>query len=125
MWFFPVWGLALWLVATIIIRFTGQHYLHPDHPYLSFFTFLLTVPLIAVATFTVYDWRRVSLPDRPTAAILLCLPGLLLDIPVMVWFERVYPNLEGAAGLFGAWLLWAYALVLISGVVPYTRMWKM
>lgn len=124
MWFFPVWGFLLWLAATIVLRVTGQYYLHPDHPYLSTLAFMLTIPLIALVTIPVYDWRRVNLGDRPTAAILLCLPGLLLDVVVLVQFSTVYPNLEGGEAVFGAWLLWAYSLALISGLVSYNRMWK-
>lgn len=123
-WFFPVWGFLLWLVATVVLRVSGHHYLHPDHPWLATLAFLATIPLIAVVTIPVYDWRRVNLVDRPIAAILLCLPGLLIDVPVLAEFDLVYPNLEGGGALFGAWLLWSYALVLITGLLPYNRMWK-
>lgn len=124
MWFFPVWGVVVWLAATIVVRVSGHYYLHPDHPYLSALAFLLTVPLVGLVTVPVYDWQRVSLLDRPTAAILLCLPGLVLDALVLLLFARVYPNLEGGETVFAAWLVWAYALVLVSGLLSYTRMWR-
>jgi hypothetical protein len=124
MWFFPVWGFLLWLAATVVLRVTGEHYLHPDHPYIAALAFLMTMPLIAVATWPVYDWRRINLFERPRAAVLMCLPGLLLDVVVLVQFSRVFPNLDGGEALLGGWLLWVYALVLITGLVPYTRMWK-
>lgn len=124
MWFFPVWGFLLWLAATVVVRVTGEHFMHPDQPIATALAFLMTIPLIAAVTLPIYDWRRVYLLDRPIAAILLCLPGLLIDVLVLVQFSRVYPNLEGGEAVFGAWLLWAYSLVLLTGIVPYNRMWK-
>jgi hypothetical protein len=54
----------------------------------------------------------------------MSLPGLLIDVLVLVLFADIYPNMEGREGLFGAWLLWAYGLVLISGLLPYNRLWR-
>jgi hypothetical protein len=124
LWFFPAWGFLLWLLATIVIRVTGQHLFDPDQPVIVALVFFGTVPLIAAVTIPIYDWRRVNLQDRPTAAILMALPGLLIDILVLLLFSRVYPNLGDTGNLFGAWLLWAYGLVLISGLLPYNRLWK-
>lgn len=124
LWFFPLWGLLLWLVATVVMRASGHLFMHPDQPWLAALAFLLTVPLIAAVTIPIYDWRRVNLFDRPAAAILMCLPGLLIDVVLLAWFETVYPNLEGGGALFGAWLLWAYALVLLTGLFRVNRMWK-
>jgi hypothetical protein len=124
MWFFPAWGFALWLVATIVVRVVGQHLFDPDQALIVVFVFLGTVPLIAAVTIPIYDWRRLNLQDRPAAAILMSLPGLLIDVVVLLIYGTVYPNLGDTAGMFGAWLLWAYGLVLISGLLPYNRLWK-
>lgn len=124
MWFFPAWGFLLWLLATIVMRVVGHHVLDHEQPIITTLLFLATIPLIAVATVPVYDWRRINLQDRPTAAILMALPGLLIDVPVLLLFSTIYPNLVDAGVLFGAWLLWAYGLVLISGLLPFNRLWK-
>ena len=124
MWFFPIWGFLLWLLATIAMRVVGQHLLDPDQPVIATLMFLGTVPLIAVVTVPVYDWRRVNLQDRPSAAILMALPGLVIDVLVLLLFSTIYPNLGDSGALFGAWLLWAYGLVLITGLLPYNRLWK-
>ena len=124
MWFFPLWGFLVWLIATVIVRISGQHLLDPDQPVIVVFLFLGTVPLIAAVTIPIYDWRQVSLHDRPTAAILMSLPGLLIDVVVLLAFPTIFPNLGDVAGIFGAWLLWAYSLVLITGLLPYNRLWQ-
>jgi hypothetical protein len=125
MWFFPLWGFVVWLLATIVVRVSGQHLFVSDQPVIVAFVFLGTIPLIAAVTIPIYDWRRVNLQDRPTAAILMSLPGVLIDVAILLAFSSVYPNLEDADGLFGAWLLWAYGLVLITGLLPYNRLWKL
>ena len=125
MWFFPLWGFLVWLLATLIVRVSGQHFLDTDEPVIVAFLFLGTIPLIAAVTIPIYDWRKVSLHDRPTAAILMSLPGILIDSVVLLAFSSVFPNLDDVAGIFGGWLLWAYGLVLISGLLPYNRLWKM
>ncbi len=124
MWFFPLWGFLVWLLATLIVRVSGQHFLDTDEPVIVAFLFLGTIPLIAAVTIPIYDWRKVSLHDRPAAAILMSLPGILIDVVVVLMFSTVYPNLGDVAGLFGAWLLWAYGLVLITGLLPYNRLWQ-
>jgi hypothetical protein len=122
MLFFVAWGFLVWAAAIVLLRLTGHYYLHPDHLYLSALTFLVTVPLIALLTWPVYDWRRVYPLDRPRAAIFLALPGMLGDIVVLLLFARVLPNLASGAWLFGAWTLWAYVLVLITGFVSISRL---
>jgi hypothetical protein len=124
LWFFPAWGFLLWLIATVVMRVTGEHLLDPDQVVVTFLVFAGTLPLIAAVTLPIYDWRQVNLQDRPTAAILMSLPGLFIDILVLLLFSRIYPNLGDTGALFGAWLLWAYGLVLISGLLPYNRLWK-
>ena len=60
--------------------------------------------------------------DRPAAAACIALPGMLLDTLSLSFFGSAFPNLHAlsasADALFGAWLLWVYGLILLTGVLP-------
>lgn len=120
--FFVGWGFLLWLIATLFFRIVGQLLLDPGVLALVVATFVLTVPLIAVAVYPAYAFRRLSREDRPPAAICVALPGMLLDVLGLAFFETIFPNLSALSGstdgVFGAWLLWAYGLILITGIFP-------
>lgn len=118
--FFVGWGFLLWLVATIFFRLLGQFLLSAEAPVIVALTFLVTVPLIAAVTYRVYDQRGVEPSERLTAAVCIALPGMLLDVLSFSFFAAAFPNLSeiSAGALFGAWVLWAYGLILISGLFP-------
>jgi hypothetical protein len=63
-----------------------------------------------------------SLPTRDAglrAAVLIVLPGLLLDAGSVLWFRVVFPNLPDSAGmLLASLLLWAYGVALLAAVWP-------
>jgi hypothetical protein len=55
---------------------------------------------------------------RIEAAVLVVLPGILLDTASVLWFPSVFPNLPPSAGLpFAALLLWAYGIALLAGAL--------
>lgn len=120
--FFIGWGFLLWLVATIFFRLLGQFLLDPATIALVATTFVLTVPVIAAATYPVYTMWRLGAAERPAAAAFVAIPGMFLDILSLSFFETAFPNLAAlpasADALFGAWLLWAYGLILLTGFVP-------
>jgi hypothetical protein len=119
MGFFLLWGFVLWLGATIVFRVVGHILLAPEHPIVRLLTFIAAVPLIAVTTYPVYTWRGVRAGQRPAAAVGIALPGMLLDTLAVVFLAAVFPNLPPAAGAaFAAWLLWAYSLILLTGLAP-------
>lgn len=117
--FYLGWGFALWAIATVVLRVAGQHFFDPDNRALMVASFIAVVPLIALTTYPVYRWRHTPLPDRPLAALSMMLPGMLLDVVGVAFFNSIFSNLQEDAGVyFGAWLLWAYSLVLISAILP-------
>ena len=84
--------------------------------------FALTVPLIAVATYPLYMLRGLDGRGRLVAVVYVVLAGMLLDIFSLSFFGAVFPNLSPAAiPYFGAWLLWAYAFILLTGLFPARR----
>lgn len=47
----------------------------------------------------------------------IALPGMLIDTIVLTVFPRVFTNLPVESDrYFGSWLLWAYSLILITGL---------
>ncbi len=114
-----VWiGLAVWLLATLVVRLWGQSVFRSGSTAKWALLFGLTAVAIAVPISVLA--RR--LPTREAglrAAVLIVLPGLLLDTGSVLWFRSVFPNLPEMAGMpFAALLLWAYAIALLAGVWP-------
>lgn len=85
-------------------------------------TFVLTIPLIAAATYPTYAIMKLTATDRSAAAVYIALPSMLLDVLSLSFFETIFPNLfvlsTSAAAVFGTWLLWAYSLILVTGLFP-------
>ena len=118
MFFFVVWGFLLWLGVTVVVRIAGQFFFNADIT-LVLLAFGVTVPLIAVATYPIYSWRNVEPSQRLIAAMYAVLPGMLLDVFVVLFFPYVFPNLlPERVALYSAWLFWGYSLALLTGFVP-------
>lgn len=110
-------GGGIWLIATFIIRRWGQVFFVPTNGVmmgLCFLTFLVTIPLI---THGLVRGLNIPAHQRLSAVLGLALPGLFLDVLTTYWFPQIFPNLTpSAAGPFGAWLLWGYAVMLLTGL---------
>ena len=120
--YYLLWGFLIWLLATLAVRVAGQFLLQPDSVFMMSLLYLATIPVIAAVTYPVYRWQNLNSDRRKEAAMLFVLPGILLDAFVVLGFARAFPNVTGQAdGLFGAWLLWAYGLALLTGFFPRAR----
>lgn len=107
----------MWGAATVMFRLLGQYLLNPQALFPSLFTFVLAVPLIAACTFPAYRLRQLTGQQTLAASILTALPGMVLDIITVTYHDTFFPNLsDEMIPLFSAWLLWAYALILLSGI---------
>lgn len=111
-------GLGLWVVGTLTVRFAGQALFPSDDPGRVAFVFAATVPLLSMVAFAVYSLLDVPPERRLTAAALLVLPGMLLDAGALAAFERLFPDVVPSAPAVGGVLLLAYAVVLLTGIVP-------
>jgi hypothetical protein len=110
-------GLAVWLFATLAIRFGGGG-IFPTSPGLRFAILLVLTALVIGAAISLLV-RQIPTRDRALrAAVLVVLPGILLDTGSVLWFPAVFPNLPAGAGMpFAALLLWAYGIALLAGVL--------
>ncbi|NQD68009.1 DUF5367 domain-containing protein [Bacillus haikouensis] len=111
-----VWGFLLWISATLLFRFFGHMFLIPGNMMLLLITFILTIPLIALAAYPYYYLRKIPESKRLLSSVQIALPGMILDIFSVLYFNNLFTNLHSdSLPLFAAWLLWAYSLLLISG----------
>ncbi|WP_411968605.1 DUF5367 family protein [Haloferax sp. YSSS75] len=109
-------GLAIALLAGLVFRIVGHLVLDPANPLVVGVIFVLTVPLMWGLAVGVFRWRGIEGVERREGAVLLVVPGMLVDAFSTALFSVVYPNMSlAAAGLFGGLLLLAYATVLVAG----------
>jgi hypothetical protein len=110
-----LYGAGIWAVATIALRFAGQHLLRPGD-------WKSTLILFAIS-FLLMAWLVRRLCRRfeprpelwPAGAISIALPTLLLDPFSAAFFPVVFPNMSPeVAGVFGGWMLCCCAGALVG-----------
>jgi hypothetical protein len=110
-----LFGLGIWIGATLALRLAGQHLLRPGDRKGTLILFAVSFPLMAWVARRLC--RTVQLPREqwPAGAISIALPTLLLDPFSSVFFPVVFPNMAPeVAGVFGGWMLWCCAGALVG-----------
>ncbi len=108
-------AFVIWLVATIVLRFTGQYLLYPESLVAIAALLLVSFPLMAFIARRICADAALPREQWPAAGIFLVMPTLVLDTFSTVFFPLVYPNIpEQAAGLFGGWMLCCCAGALLG-----------
>ncbi len=121
-YYYLLWGFLIWLIVTLAVRLIGHFILLPSNLFAITVLYIMTIPMIAAVTYPIYIWQTLTELERKEAAMLFVLPGMLLDAFIVLIFAQVFPNVSMQEdGLFGAWLLWAYSLTLLTGFYPKTR----
>jgi hypothetical protein len=112
-------GVAIWLVATIALRFFGQQLLHPAGLGSTLILFALSFLLMAWLTRRLCARFRLPSVQWLPGAVSLALPTLLLDPFSSAFFPIAFPNIAPEmAGAFGGWMLCCCAGALIGGAIP-------
>jgi Family of unknown function (DUF5367) len=113
-----VCGLAIWIVATAVLRVAGQYLLHPSHwtrTVLLFDASFLLMALIARRLCKRFQLRR---DQWLGGGVSVSLPTLLLDPFSSAFFPTVFPNMAPEmAGVFGGWMLCCCAGALVGVVI--------
>lgn len=113
------WGLTVWFGVAVLVRLAGHVLLSPANPLLVAGFFGAAVPLMAAVTYPVYRRLGLDARTRPRAAALMSLPGMFLDVGLVLGAATAFPRMETAAvANFGAILLFGYAVVLLTGFAP-------
>ena len=114
--FYVGFGFAIWAIATVIFRLFGETFFISENSIVMLLIFVVTGISLYLLTTFILNIRRAQSSESLSAVIFLVLPGMLLDSVVVMSFSRFFPNLnEETAAPFTAWLLFAYAAVLITG----------
>lgn len=117
-----LWGVTVWFAVAVLVRFAGHVLLDPSNPGVVLVFFVSVVPLMALVTYPIYWWFEIPFAARGGAAAVLSLPGMLLDVLLVLSAEAVFPDMTtGAVVNFGAILLFGYAVVLLTGFVSVRR----
>ena len=116
--FFFGMSFLIWLAATVVIRLWGHTFLIPDSNFSMVANFLFSLTCLPLVVFAIFRWKKVPPHQRIEAAVCLAIPGMLLDVVTTYFFTQAFPNVMPTAdGAFGAWLLWGYAIVLLTGLI--------
>jgi Family of unknown function (DUF5367) len=116
--FFFWMSFLIWVIATVIMRLWGHTFFIAENNVSMGGSFLFSLLCLPPIAYGLFQWKKVQPNQRRDAAICLAIPGMLLDVVTTYFFAQVYPNvLPSADGAYGAWLLWGYALVLITGFI--------
>jgi hypothetical protein len=113
--FWITFGLTVWFLTTLAIRFVGQWVFLPDSLWLNLLIFAVSVPAMLALMQMAYLATGVRGTDKFLGACCALAPGLLLDGLLYATHDVVLPNLSSAAaGLVASWLLWCYGWCLVS-----------
>jgi hypothetical protein len=113
--FWIMFGLAVWFLTTLLIRFVGQWVFLPNSLWVNLLIFAVSVPAMFTLMQIAYRVTGVHGTDKFLGACYALAPGLLLDGLLYAAHDVVLPNLSSAAaGLVAAWLLWCYGWCLVS-----------
>jgi hypothetical protein len=108
-----LWGLAIWLLATLALRGAGQ-WLFGGVGVMTLL-FALSVPAMIGLPRWLLVRAGVPAESAATAVIALVAPGLLLDTLSTLAFPWVFPNMpQQRAAVFAAWILFCNAIALAS-----------
>lgn len=119
------WGLLVWAAVAVFLRLFGHVLLYPTRPLVVAGFFVAVVPLMAMVTYPVYRVLGLGAPSRPAAAVVLATPGMVLDVGlVLLAADLVFPTMTSETVVnLGAILLFGYAVVLLTGLVPRRSAW--
>jgi hypothetical protein len=113
-----LYGLAGWVLATLALRFAGQHLLRPDNLAGTLILFAISFPLMALLARRLCSRFQLRPEQWPAGAVAVLLPTLLLDPFSSAFFPVVFPNIAPElAGVFGGWMLWCCAGALVGVTV--------
>jgi hypothetical protein len=117
-----LYGLGIWIAATIALRVAGQRLLHPGDWTGILILFAVSFPLMAWLVRRLCGRFQLRPEKWPAGAVSVLLPTLLLDPFSSAFFPVVFPNMaREMAGVFGGWMLWCCAGALVGVTVRPRR----
>ena len=106
-------GLAIWLAASMALRLAGQ-WVFADARQLALL-FAVSIPVMIWLPRRIVAASAAARSRPAAAAIVLVVPGMLLDTACTLAFQRLFPNIQPQrAAVFAAWILLCNAIALGS-----------
>jgi hypothetical protein len=113
-----LYGLGIWIGATLALRISGQHVLRPGDWRGTLVLFAVSFPLMAWLVRHLCSRFHLTPEQWPAGAVSLALPTLLFDPFSSAFFPVVFPNMAPeVAGVFGGWMLWCCAGALVGATI--------
>jgi hypothetical protein len=114
-----LYGLYIWVQATLTIRWVGDSIFKPDDPLFMVIVFVVSFGLVYGAGYFFFKLFKLNPFQRADAAILICAAGLLADIPVFLYTDFFFPDMTAEQfPWFAAWVVWGYGVGILTGVFP-------
>lgn len=114
-----LYGLYIWVQATLTIRLAGEWIFVPDDVLYMTAVFAVSFLLVYGAAYFFFKLFALGPGGRAEAAILICAAGLIADIPVFLYGDVFFPDMSAAQfSWFGAWVMWGYGTGILTGVFP-------
>lgn len=111
-------GFLVWLSATILFRLAGQYFFRVDNALVLVALYMLLIPALGFMATSVFNKFKLGHLESIKSAAIMVLPGMLLDTLCIQFFEKLFPNMpEIYSKTFASWLMFAYAVVLITGLL--------
>ena len=111
-------GFLIWFLATLAFRLAGQFFFITESPTILAILYLAVIPSLALISIITFKKFKLSGLENVVAGVLLVLPGMIIDTFVIQFFADIFPNMPSSrASSFGSWLMWAYAIVLLTSII--------
>ena len=111
-------GFLVWLSATVLFRVAGQYFFIADNALVMVVLYIILIPALGLISTSIFNKFKLDNLESVKSAAIMVLPGMLLDTLCIQFFENVFPNLpETYSKTFASWLMFAYSIVLIFGLL--------
>ncbi|QBQ41646.1 hypothetical protein E2P86_11005 [Sphingobacterium psychroaquaticum] len=111
-------GFLVWLSATVLFRVAGQHFFIVDNAFVLITLYIILIPALGLLATTVFNKFQLNNLESVKSAAIMVLPGMLLDTVCVQFFEKIFTNMpEIYSKTFASWLMFAYATVLVFGLL--------
>lgn len=111
-------GFLVWLSATVLFRVAGQYFFIVDNALVLVGLYIILIPALGFISTSVFNKFKLGNLESIKSATIMVLPGMILDTLCIQFFEKLFPNMpEIYSKTFASWLMFAYAIVLIFGLL--------
>jgi hypothetical protein len=115
-------GFLVWLSATILFRVAGHYFFLTENLSVMIAMYLLLIPVLGLISTLLFKRFNLNTFESIKSATLMVLPGMFLDTLCIQFFGQIFPNMrERDVGSFSSWLMFAYSVVLIFGLLRKTK----